>query len=204
MNIPLPTEFNQPLRLLSLLKEYPESFWIQKGEHRVLTLFHQMANHVPAYKDFLRKHHLDPDKIKTISDFKNVPTVDKDNYLREYSLESLCWDGDLKGRQMTIAATSGSTGEPFYFPREKLQDHQYSLTAELYLVNNFAIDKKSTLYINGFGREKRKTAASRSRIGRGPFWRRKEICGQNLFRRHDLFLEFRRRIALQSSALSSD
>lgn len=146
-----PKIYSNPLKLLNLLKTKPEKYWIKRGEKRALTLFHMMADRVPAYKDFLKKSKISPKNIKSISDFKKVPTIDKDNYLRKYSIEKLCWDGKFKEKSWTIAATSGSSGEPFYFPRNKLQDLQYATTAELYLLNNFNIDKQSTLYINGFG-----------------------------------------------------
>ncbi|MBS3902875.1 MAG: phenylacetate--CoA ligase family protein [Anaplasmataceae bacterium] len=109
-----------------------------------------MANRVPAYKDFLKKHKLNPEKIKNIKDFSNVPLLDKDNYLRKYPIEKLCWDGEYQRKSWEIAATSGSTGVPFYFPREDSQNYQYAATAELYLLNNFDIDKKTTLYVNCF------------------------------------------------------
>ncbi len=146
-----PEILRDPPRLLRLLKTKPERYWNKWGEERALTLFHAMALRVPAYKDFLKKYRVRPSTIKTITDFRQIPTIDKDNYLRRYPLPSLCWGGNLNKKATTISATSGSTGEPFYFPREKEQDLQYAATAELYLLNNFQIDKKSTLYIDCFG-----------------------------------------------------
>ncbi len=132
------------------LKTKPDSFWNKRGEARALKLFQEMAKRVPAYKDFLKKHKVNPTKIKSAADFALVPPVDKKNYLRAYPLEQLCWDGVLNKQQSVYASTSGTTGEPFYFPRTDAQSHQYAMTAELYLRNNFQIHKKSTLYINGF------------------------------------------------------
>lgn len=132
------------------LKEKPESHWIKRGEDMALNLFHDMSRRVPAYQDFLKKNGFDPAGVKSIEDFKNIPAVDKDNYLREYPLEQLCWDGDLAGRRWVISTTSGSTGEPFYFPRTDLQDEFYAITAELYLRENFRIHERSTLYVNAF------------------------------------------------------
>ena len=109
-----------------------------------------MAKRVPAYKDVLRKNRINPSRITTIADFKNLPLLDKDTYLRRYPLEKLCWDGKLAKGQWVTAATSGSTGQPFYFPRQAAQNWQYGITAELYLRNNFDIQKKSTLYVNCF------------------------------------------------------
>ena len=115
-----------------------------------LCIFHEAAERVPAYKDFLSKRKIYHKNISTISDFRKVPLTDKDNYLRKYDRKDLCWDGDLKGKSWVISATSGSTGEPFYFPRTSLQDNYYALTAELYLRENFDIQNKSTLYIDAF------------------------------------------------------
>lgn len=137
-------------KVIKDLKKVPESNWIKRGEKMALDLFQQMSKRVPAYKDWLQKNKIDPKKIKTISDFKQVPTIDKKNYLQNYSPRELSWDGIFKTKQWVISTTSGSTGEPFYFPRTKEQDEQYALTAEIYLLTNFNIDKKSTLYIVGF------------------------------------------------------
>ena len=115
-----------------------------------LSLFHEMAERVPAYKDFLKTNGVNPDSIQTVKDFKKVPTVDKDNYLRKYRREDLCWDGKFASERWVISTTSGSTGEPFYFPRTDLQDEYYALTAELYLRENFNIQDKTTLYIDAF------------------------------------------------------
>ncbi|MEK7499487.1 MAG: hypothetical protein AAB649_02680, partial [Patescibacteria group bacterium] len=85
-----------------------------------------------------------------MKEFKSVPTVDKDNYLRKYKREELCWDGKFASERWVVSTTSGSTGEPFYFPRTDLQDEYYALTAELYLRENFNIQDKKTLYIDAF------------------------------------------------------
>ena len=141
---------NSASGLLRQLRSKPESFWLKRGEKMAINLFKEMSVRVPAYKDFLKKNSVDPKTVKTISDLKKVPWVDKNNYLRAYPLADLCWDGKFSSKRWTISSTSGSTGEPFYFPREKEQDHQYALTAEMYLLSNFSIDKKTTLYIDGF------------------------------------------------------
>lgn len=143
-------DFNNPVVLHKKLQTQTEDYWIKRGEANALKLFHLMAKRIPAYKDFLKKNKLNPEKVKTIQDFKQIPTIDKQTYLKQYPLESLCWDGKLKEKQYVYATTSGSTGEPFYFPRQKEQDTQYAITAELYLRSNFEIHKKSTLYICGF------------------------------------------------------
>ncbi|HEX9679027.1 MAG TPA: hypothetical protein VGA08_00180 [Candidatus Saccharimonadales bacterium] len=146
----LPYGFKDPVRLLHRLHVVAEPKWVRRGELRALKLFHEMAARVPAYKDFLKSNKFNSDKVKTIQDFKLIPVIDKDNYLRRYPKEMLVWDGDFSGKKWVISSTSGSTGEPYYFPREESQDWQYAVLAEMYLRHNFDIDKKSTLYIVAF------------------------------------------------------
>ncbi len=128
----------------------PESEWIEKGRKRTLQLFHEMAVRVPAYKDFLKKNSFSSSSVKSYKDITKIPPINKDNYLRQYPKKMLCWDGEFGHGQWVISTTSGSTGEPYYFPREHSQDWQYAITAELYLRNNFSIQSKSTLYIVAF------------------------------------------------------
>ncbi len=146
----LPKDLRNVPKLQKLLKTKPESFWIKRGETMALRLFHEMAERVPAYKDFLKQRGIDHKKIRTIKDFQDVPIIDKDNYLRQYPRQDLCWDGKFANEHWVISTTSGSTGEPYYFPRTDLQDEYYALTAELYLRSNFDIHHKSTLYIVAF------------------------------------------------------
>lgn len=141
---------NSIIKHESLLRTNSSSYWQKGGEVKAIELFHNMAERVPAYKKYLKSLSINHHAVKTITDFKQVPPIDKDNYLRKYPLEELCWDGSFNKEQWIISTTSGSTGEPFYFPRTKVQDKEYALTAELYLRNNFDISNKSTLYINGF------------------------------------------------------
>ena len=145
-----PRPLKNPVSLIDKLISNHPTYWPKRGEAAALRLFQKASSRVPAYKDFLRKNKCNPKSIKTIDDFKNVPTIDKSNYLNEYPLNALCWDGNLSKTQWTIATTSGSTGDPFYFPHTSLQDWQYALVAELYLRTNFEIHEKSTLYINSF------------------------------------------------------
>lgn len=136
--------------LLKELKTRPENHWMRRGEKDTLDLFHAMADRVPAYRDFLQKNAAQVETVKTIQDFKRVPITNKENYLLTYPLEALCWDGEFKQKQWTIASTSGSTGEPFYFPRTSFQDRQFELTAELVFLDYFEVQKRSTLFIDCF------------------------------------------------------
>ncbi len=135
---------------LKELKKRSASYWEKRGESFALQYFYEISKQVPAYKKFLKSKRKNHTKIKNISHFKNIPLIDKINYLKKYPYENLFIGGKFASKHWIISSTSGSTGEPFYFPRKDRQDLQYALIAELYLLTNFQIDKKTTLYINCF------------------------------------------------------
>ena len=151
----LTTDVNQLLTSFSVVKArrqlsaISEEEWQHRGETRALALFHAAAELVPAYKDYLQKNQIKPDQIKAMEDFQQVPPVDKENYLRVYPLKQLCWYGDLSFSQI-ISFSSGSSGQPLYWPRGQILDTETTLEHELFLSSFFNIDTKSTLLLNCF------------------------------------------------------
>ena len=137
-------------KILKAIKEKNSDFWMKEREKSSLALFKKAAKNVPAYKDFLQKNKIQAEKIKTWQDFQNVPPMDKKNYLRQYPLEQLCWDGSLK-KPLVFTSTSGSTGEPFYFPRLEKIDWQYSILQELFLEQSSIVNNEPILVIVCFG-----------------------------------------------------
>jgi len=116
------------------------------AEQPVLTLFHEAARRIPAYGDFLAKQHIDHAKIKTLDDFRQVPYVDKKNYLTQYPLAELCWDGNLFDNRI-ISVSSGSTGQPFFWPRGQVQHEEGSWIHEQMYRDIFGAGKTSTLVV---------------------------------------------------------
>jgi len=141
---PRPADF-----VLRELKSKPASFWERKGENMALDLFKFVYENVPAYKKFLKKNKV-PARIGSLEDFKKLPLTAKKDYLRKSDYPSLFPFKDVSVAT-TISATSGSTGEPFYFPRADFNDAQYERLAEVFLENQFSISSKKTLGIIGFG-----------------------------------------------------
>lgn len=138
-------------KILKSLKTKPASHWDRLGEDTALKLFNFTHKNVPAYRKYLKKHKINPNNIRTIKDFKKLPVTDRDIYLKANNFTDLIPSGNF-GSITTFSATSGSTGEPFYFPRAEEQDWQYRYVAELFLKNQFGIDnRKTTLGVIGFG-----------------------------------------------------
>lgn len=120
------------------------------AEKKALSLFHDAAQRVPAYKDLLKRARVNPSRIKTIEDFAGgVPITDAKNYIAAYPVAKRCWDGKLSGAQL-IAASSGTTGEPKFWPRSTEQEREAARVHEWLYKMYFGIDKRSTLVLIGF------------------------------------------------------
>jgi phenylacetate-CoA ligase len=132
------------------LKNKDSLYWLKLGEKNVLRLANFVLNSTPAYKKFLLDSGLNYKKISKIEDFLNLPSINKDNYLRKYNYLDLFPYRDITITS-TVSATSGSTGEPFYFPRGQNLDDQYKYVTEIFLKNQWEIDDLKTLCIICFG-----------------------------------------------------
>lgn len=85
-----------------------------------LDVFFTTLRDVPAYKKFLQKNSVNPKQIKSLEEFtKNVPVMDKENYLRAYPFVELVKGGVVPPM---VSASSGSSGKPFYWPRGDEQE----------------------------------------------------------------------------------
>lgn len=143
-------EKNMIKKTLKSIITKDDSFWENEGEKMALDLFHATSARVPAYKDFLKQHKIKTKNITSYKDLRFIPSVNKDNYLRKYSLKDLSWDGTLK-TPLVFTATTGSTGEPVYFSRNQTLDLQSSVIHELYFTNNGFDSQEPTLIVICFG-----------------------------------------------------
>jgi phenylacetate-CoA ligase len=125
--------------------------WTRVRNTRFLFMFREMSKKVPAYKKFLSLKKIDTQTIRSVSSVEALPSLNKDNYLRKNSWEDLCKKGSLVSSSIVMTATSGSTGDPFYFPRSSSFDVQTSLYYEMFLNSSSISKKKSTLVIDSFG-----------------------------------------------------
>ncbi|MBN8560270.1 MAG: phenylacetate--CoA ligase family protein [Leptolyngbya sp. UWPOB_LEPTO1] len=117
-----------------------------EAETEVIRLFQTVAAHVPAYRSFLQEHNIDPASIQTFADFQTLPLTTKSSYLKRYSLAQLCRNGKLEACDM-IAVSSGSTGQPSFFPRSLSDEFQIATRFEQIFHDSFQADQKRTLAI---------------------------------------------------------
>ncbi len=137
-------------KTLRLFESKSGAFWERQREKNALALFHEVVRRVPAYKEFLKRHGIKPASIKRFKDFQRLPTVSKKTYLRKFPLEKVCWDGTL-AKPLVFTSTSGSTGDPFYFPRGHKLDWDCSVVAEMFLKNTSLGEQGPTLFIDCLG-----------------------------------------------------
>jgi phenylacetate-CoA ligase len=114
-----------------------------------VNLFNSAVKAIPAYSDFLKKNGFKAEVIKDLDEFKTVPVTSKKGYLVNYSHDQLMWPADQSGTVL-YCSTSGSTGEPYYFPRNEKLSWQYSFLIKDFLKQSSHGNGK-TLVLIGFG-----------------------------------------------------
>ena len=116
---------------------------------RSLELFHKAAKELPAYQKLLEENDINSDLIQGVDALLELPVTSKSNYLNANKIEDLIWKTDHNSA-LLLCATSGSTGEPYYFPRNDKLSWQYSLLLEDYIKNS-SYGMGRTLVLIGFG-----------------------------------------------------
>jgi phenylacetate-CoA ligase len=113
---------------------------------RAIALFHETARDVPAYRAFLAEHGVDPETVRIQGDFERLPLVTRETYLRKHPLPALCRGGALLTSD-TVAVSSGSTGEPTFWPRSLADELSVASRFEQAFIDNFGSDATRTLAV---------------------------------------------------------
>jgi phenylacetate-CoA ligase len=111
-----------------------------------LRLFQEVAQTVPAYRRFLEEQGVQPETIQSPCAFQSLPLVSKASYLRRYPLSDLCRGGRLEQCDM-IAVSSGSTGEPTFWPRFLSDELRIAVRFEQVFRDSFRADEQRTLAV---------------------------------------------------------
>jgi phenylacetate-CoA ligase len=122
----------------------------KKSFSKALKLLKRASVEIPAYKDFLQKNKININLIKSIKDFNNIPYTTKENYIFQYDIKDRSWNSKIN-QMHTIASSSGSTGEPVFWPREVEQEIEGAKIHEHLLNEVFDVKNNKTLIINSFG-----------------------------------------------------
>jgi len=83
------------------------------GRWRLFRTLSSAKKKVPAYKRFYKAHQsVDPKFGKGGLDFTGIYAMDKQNYIKKYSINSRCWNGFIPRSGVLVDESSGSSGTP--------------------------------------------------------------------------------------------
>ncbi|POZ51419.1 phenylacetate--CoA ligase family protein [Methylovulum psychrotolerans] len=115
-------------------------------EEQSLALFHRCAAEVPAYRQFLQTRQVNPDAIGSYAAFQTLPLMDKTSYMRAYPLPARCFGGSLNGTDR-VAVSSGSTGQPTFWPRSAADELAVAVRFEQVFRDSFQAHQRRTLAV---------------------------------------------------------
>ncbi|MBI2256663.1 MAG: phenylacetate--CoA ligase family protein [Proteobacteria bacterium] len=116
------------------------------GFGEIRQFFGRVAAGVPAYGEMLRERGIDPASIASPADFVRLPLLDKTNYIRRFSQDQVVMGGD-RGRCDFYAVSSGSTGEPTFWPRATADEYPIAVRFEQVFRDMFHAHEKRTLAV---------------------------------------------------------
>lgn len=123
------------------------------AEHRAidpklkyLSLFQRCAGEVPAYRRFLQSRRINPAEITSYQAFQQLPLMGKADYMQAYPLPERCFGGSLSGADR-VAVSSGSTGQPTFWPRSVGYELDVALRFEQVFRDSFLAHQRNTLAI---------------------------------------------------------
>ena len=121
----------------------PEQVALQQGAWRAMLAANRAWRRVPAYRHFLASH-----GIKSPSNFDQLPVMDKNNYIKAYSIEERCVGGKFLSAGVAIDESSGSSGTPYDWVRGEAERARTQQTLARTL--DRMVDNKPRIAINAF------------------------------------------------------
>lgn len=112
----------------------------------LIALARRTAETVPAYAAFLRERGIDAASVRSADDWRRLPLMTKPDYFRRYPLGELCRGGALAACDM-VAVSSGSTGEPAFWPRALIDELAIASRFEQVFRDSFHADEQTTLAV---------------------------------------------------------
>lgn len=109
-----------------------------------IALARRVAETVPAYGRLLRERGIDSERLVDAEGFRWLPVIDKASYVARASLRDLCPGGTLSGRDM-LAVSSGSSGEPTFWPRGPEHEVASAMRFEQVFRDAFCAHEQTTL-----------------------------------------------------------
>lgn len=106
-----------------IYKDLQKSQWLETEqiENMQLAKLKRLVTHayltVPLYRELMDKKKVKPDDIKTLADLKKLPIVTKKDFRQGFPKR--CTSLAISSKKWVFDSTSGSTGSPFQFIRDR-------------------------------------------------------------------------------------
>ncbi len=126
------------------------------GRAKVWDIFLKARKRVPAYKDFLNNNEFSKVRFSLFNPvLEEIPSIDKENYIKKYTVEEKCIDGIIPSQGVVVDESSGSSGLPNnwvrgYEERKELRKIiQFSFqntirNKQVFVINAFALGPWAT------------------------------------------------------------
>jgi phenylacetate-CoA ligase len=115
------------------------------GYEAAEALLQRIAKEVPAYRALLAEHNIDVGEIRGREAFRRLPLLDKNNYVKRFPIDDLLKGGRANGD--FFAVSSGSTGEPTFWPRGAADEYPVVVRFEQVFRDAFAAHERRTLAV---------------------------------------------------------
>lgn len=102
----------------------------------------QVSGRVPGYRSFLAAQGASADLP-----FEQLPLTTKQNYLLDYPIEELCWDGSIGDCHLIGASSGFSKSGSVFWPKRPEDENRYLESLEGMLVQHYGIDRERTLIL---------------------------------------------------------
>lgn len=112
--------------------------------NNALNVFENASKNVEAYKKFLKQKKVSPKEILKNRDFESIPIMDKKNYLLAFKPLELV---SFSKFPPMFSASSGSSGQPYYWPRGSEQEKRAVMIHRSMIKDIFKIGNKKTLVV---------------------------------------------------------
>jgi phenylacetate-CoA ligase len=96
-----------------LVSSVPPRVLAEIGRWRAVRTAADAYRRVPAYRTFLDEHGVSETAFRAL----DLPAMDKDGYIRRFTIDDRCVGGHLPARDAAIDESSGSTGTPYNWVR---------------------------------------------------------------------------------------
>jgi len=135
-------------KAVKFFHEMPAEAWEGLGQKTALSIYNEIIETIPVYRDFLESHGFEPRKLDSVEQFQQIPIIDKYNYIQAYDFNDV--NPVQAGKNLySFSLSSGTVDEPTIWPRYyQYEESVLPSVVGMYLRLYWQIDKKSTLFIN--------------------------------------------------------